>query len=75
MSLDSVVFALKSCFKTKHQKSFFTLLQRLRDAEKRDPGNEVGPIHRFPGRSVPVLPTQLPLGAVVVVEHHISRSV
>ena len=23
MSLDSVVFALKSCFKTKHQKGFF----------------------------------------------------
>ena len=26
MSLDSVVFVLKSCLKTKHQKSFFTLL-------------------------------------------------
>ena len=26
MSLDAVVFALKSCLKTKHQKSFFTLL-------------------------------------------------
>ena len=27
MSLDSVVFALKSCFKTKHQKSFTLLTQ------------------------------------------------
>ena len=29
MSLDSVVFAQKSCFKTKHQKSFFTLLTQV----------------------------------------------
>ena len=29
MSLDSVVFALKSCFKTKHQKSFFILLTQV----------------------------------------------
>ena len=28
-SLDSVVFALKSCFKTKHQKSFFILLTQV----------------------------------------------
>ena len=29
MSLDSVVFAQKSCFKTKHQKRFFTLLTQV----------------------------------------------
>ena len=29
MPLDLVVFALKSCFKTKHQTSFFTLLTQV----------------------------------------------
>ena len=29
ISLDSVVCVLKSCFKTKHQKSFFTLLTQV----------------------------------------------